>query len=187
MNTCQRKETRVFAIINAEIETITKGRISKGTILVEDGKIRFVGRNVRIPKGAEVVDAGGRTVTPGLIEAHSHAGITEDGFLADADINESTDPVTPHLLAIDGFKPTDIAMLEAASLGCHPVVPDRLSYVDTFPHERRYTTTTDAVAQVHAALNAPATYVYDGARWEQAVERMVAALHDWTWRDNGAR
>ena len=107
----------MFAIINAEIETITKGRISKGTILVEGGKIRFVGRNVRIPKGAEVVDAGGRTVTPGLIEAHSHAGITEDGFLADGDVNESTDPVTPHLLAIDGFKPTDLAMLEAAESG----------------------------------------------------------------------
>ncbi|HUT25831.1 MAG TPA: amidohydrolase [Sumerlaeia bacterium] len=106
-----------LALTNAEIETITKGRIAKGTILVRDGKIASVGKSVRIPKNAEVVDVKGRLVTPGLIEAHSHAGLAEDGFPSDADYNEMTDPVTPHLMAIDGFKPTDVAMLEAAESG----------------------------------------------------------------------
>ena len=107
----------MLALTNAEIETVTKGRIARGTIVVRAGKIASVGKQVRIPKGAEVVDAGGRLVTPGLIEAHSHAGLGEDGFPQDADYNEKTDPITPHLEAIDGFKPTDVAMLEAAEAG----------------------------------------------------------------------
>lgn len=107
----------MFALTNAEIETITKGRISKGTVVVKDGKIASVGKRVQIPEGAEIIDLEGRLITPGLIEAHSHAGLSEDGFPADADYNETTEPVTPHLLALDGFKPTDIAMLEAAEAG----------------------------------------------------------------------
>jgi len=107
----------MFALRNAEIETITKGRISKGTVVVKDGKIASVGKKVQIPEEAEIIDVEGKLITPGLIEAHSHAGMSEDGFPADADYNETTDPVTPHLLALDGFKPTDIAMLEAAEAG----------------------------------------------------------------------
>jgi len=107
----------MFALTHAEIETITKGRISRGTVVVKEGKIASVGKRVRIPEGAEVIDVEGRRVTPGLIEPHSHAGLSEEGFPGDADYNEATDPVTPHLLAIDGFKPTDLAMLEAAEAG----------------------------------------------------------------------
>ena len=107
----------MFALTNAEIDTITKGRISGGAVIVKEGKITSVGKRARIPEGAEIIDVEGRRVTPGLIEAHSHAGLSEDGFPGDGDYNEATDPVTPHLLAIDGFKPTDLAMLEAADAG----------------------------------------------------------------------
>lgn len=105
------------AIINAEIETITNGRISSGTIVFDESGIKAVGMGVVIPEGACVFDAKGRTVTPGIIEAHSHAGLYEDGFPADGDYNEMNDPITPHLQAIDGFKPSDIGTLEAAAAG----------------------------------------------------------------------
>jgi imidazolonepropionase-like amidohydrolase len=107
----------MLAFTNADIETITRGRIANGTVLIRDGKIASVGKSVRIPKRAEVFDLGGRLLTPGLIDAHSHAGMVEDGFPGDGDINETTDPITPHMLAIDGFKPTDLGMLEAAEAG----------------------------------------------------------------------
>ncbi len=107
----------MLALTHAEIETITKGRIADGTILIDKGRIRAVGRAVKVPASAEVFDCGGRLVTPGFIEAHSHAGMAEDGHFHDADYNEMTDPVTPHLLAIDGFKPSDRALLEAAQAG----------------------------------------------------------------------
>jgi len=107
----------LLALAHADIETITHGRIADGVVLVRDGRIASVGKKVRVPKKAEVIDVGGRLLTPGLIEAHSHAGLAEDGFPHDADYNEVSDPVTPHLLAIDGFKPTDAGMIEAAEAG----------------------------------------------------------------------
>lgn len=63
------------AIINAEIETITNGRISSGTIVFDESGIKAVGMGVVIPEGACVFDAKGRTVTPGIIEAHSRGSL----------------------------------------------------------------------------------------------------------------
>jgi len=102
---------------NAEIETVTKGRMT-GSVVVRKGRITQVTKGAaRVPKNAEVIDVAGRLLTPGLIDAHSHAGLAEDGFFDDADYNERTDPVTPHMRAIDGFKPTDLGMIEAAQSG----------------------------------------------------------------------
>lgn len=105
------------AIVNAQVETITNGRIPGGTVVFDEGGIKAVGKAVSIPEGAEIIDVQGKAVTPGIIEAHSHAGLYEDGFPADGDYNEMTDPITPHLQAIDGFKPGDTGTLEAAASG----------------------------------------------------------------------
>ena len=64
---------RLVAITNATILTASRGTIQKGTILIRDGKIAEVGANVAVPAGADVIDASGRFVTPGIIDAHSHA------------------------------------------------------------------------------------------------------------------
>ena len=105
------------AIVNAQIETITRGRICDGAVVFDESGIKAVGKAVSIPEGAVIIDAQGKVVTPGLIEAHSHAGLYEDGFPADGDYNEVTDPITPHLQAVDGFKPGDTGTLEAAASG----------------------------------------------------------------------
>ena len=62
----------MIAIKGGKIITITQGVIEDGVILVEDGKITAIGKDVAIPEGAQVVDAAGKTVMPGLIDAHSH-------------------------------------------------------------------------------------------------------------------
>ena len=110
-------EAVMFAIVNAEVEPVTKQRISGGTVLVRDGRIAAAGRKVAIPAGAERIDAAGRLLTPGLIDAHTHAGLVEDGLPGDQDVNEKTDPVTPQVRAIDAFRPTDASLLEAAQSG----------------------------------------------------------------------
>ena len=106
----------MIAIKDGKIFTITKGVIDKGTVLVEDGKIKAVGKNVKIPKGAEVIDASGKVVMPGLVEAHCHIGIWEETIgWAGSDGNEATEPATPHMRAIDAIKANaDEGGLEAA-------------------------------------------------------------------------
>jgi len=95
----------VLAIKGGKIYTITKGVIDEGTILIEDGKIKSVGKSVKVPEGAEVIDAKGKVVMPGLVEAHCHIGIYEEKIgWAGSDGNEATDPATPHVRALDGIK-----------------------------------------------------------------------------------
>ena len=95
----------MLAIKGGKIYTITKGVIKKGTVLVDDGKIVKVGAKVQVPEGAEVYDATGKVVMPGLIDAHCHIGINEEGSgQSGSDGNEATDPSTPQMRAIDGIK-----------------------------------------------------------------------------------
>ena len=95
----------MLAIKGGKIYTITKGVIDEGTILIEDGKIKSVGKSVKVPEGAEIIDATGKVVMPGLVEAHCHIGIWEEKIgWAGSDGNEATDPATPHVRALDGIK-----------------------------------------------------------------------------------
>ncbi|MGD2200390.1 MAG: amidohydrolase [Candidatus Bathyarchaeota archaeon] len=95
----------MLAIKGGKIYTITKGVIEGGTILVEGGKIKAVGEGITIPEGAEVIDAEGKVVMPGLVEAHCHIGIWEETIgWAGSDGNEATDPATPHVRALDAIK-----------------------------------------------------------------------------------
>lgn len=111
-------------IKNARLLTISDGVVENG-IIVFDNKIHYAGEEKDVSKFSidEVVDVSGAYVTPGLIDAHCHVGMFEDslGFEGD-DGNEDTDPVTPHLRAIDGINPFDRAFSDALSAGITAVV-----------------------------------------------------------------
>src|SRR6476661_10975270 len=70
-----RAPAGTWALTNARIETVTKGRIEKGTIVIRDGIIEAVGANVTPPGDARVVDLAGRTVYPGFIDLTSSMGL----------------------------------------------------------------------------------------------------------------
>ena len=107
----------MFFIHNAHIKTMAGTDIENGAILVENGKIVSVGTDLTAPKGAQIIDAEGRLVTPGCIEAHCHIGLDNEALRWEgADYNESTDPITPHMRAIDSFNPMD-GMISAAIRG----------------------------------------------------------------------
>ncbi|MGQ0538959.1 MAG: amidohydrolase family protein [Gemmatimonadaceae bacterium] len=77
----------LVAITNATILTASRGTIQRGTILIRDGKIAAVGTDVPVPAGARIIDANGKFITPGIIDAHSHSA-TEGG------INEGSASIT---------------------------------------------------------------------------------------------
>lgn len=112
------EQAQVLAIAGARIYTMAGRPFDQGVLLVEGGKVADVGPDVRIPEGAQVIRAEGQLMTPGIIDAHTHLGISEEGIgFEGADYNESTDPVAPHLRAIDGINPEEEGMREACSGG----------------------------------------------------------------------
>jgi imidazolonepropionase-like amidohydrolase len=81
-----------IALQGATIHTVADGIIENGTIVFENGIITAVGTDVTIPAGAEVVDAGGKHIYPGLIDAYSTVGISEIGAVGVSnDVNELGD------------------------------------------------------------------------------------------------
>jgi imidazolonepropionase-like amidohydrolase len=73
--TIMKGDTEMLAIVNGKIFTVTKGIIEEGVILIDGGKIKAVGKDVKVPEGAEVIDAKGKIITPGLIDSHSHLAV----------------------------------------------------------------------------------------------------------------
>jgi imidazolonepropionase-like amidohydrolase len=110
---------------------ITRGRvvpvdgpvIDNGTVLVTDGVIAAVGADVQVPDGVAVVDATGRWVLPGFVDAHAHVGIDEEsqGWAGD-DTNEMTDPNGARMRALDAINPADEGFRDALSGGVTAVV-----------------------------------------------------------------
>lgn len=113
----------MLAIYGGTVFTMAGPVIDQGTVLIKDGKIQQVVQGVYTPPGYEKIDAGGKVVMPGLIDAHSHLGIVEEIFREEGDdCNEATDPVTPHLRAIDAVNPADVGFHDALAGGVTTVV-----------------------------------------------------------------
>ena len=108
----------MIAITNGKVFTITQEIFDPGTVLIEGGKIVAIGEHVDIPDDAEIFDATGKVVMPGLIDAHCHSAIFADGVgWEHSDGNEMTDPITPHLRALDAIHPEDMAFEDLVKAG----------------------------------------------------------------------
>lgn len=114
---------------NATIMTMQAGDLDHGFVRVLDDKIDAVGPMTDCPSPAgdePVLDLSDKLLLPGFIDAHSHLGLFEDGLGAEGDdLNEESDPATPHLRAIDGINPLDRCFAEARAAGitCAVVSP----------------------------------------------------------------
>jgi len=87
-------------------------------ILIEDGKFKAISTNVDIPENYHFIDAQGKIITPGLIDVHTHLGVSEEGVGSEgSDFNETSDPVTPEVRAIDGINPLEIGFTDAVQAG----------------------------------------------------------------------
>src|SRR5215469_7983490 len=93
----------VILIRNATIITVSHGTIDKGDILIKDGKIAAVGGNLKAPRDAQVIDASGQFVSPGIIDCHSHIAI-------DGGVNEGSVSVSSMVNIADVLDSDDISI-----------------------------------------------------------------------------
>ena len=98
-------------IKNGYIKPMVGQDIPNGSILIgDDGKIAAIGADLTAPENATIIDAGGRLVTPGCIDAHCHIGLDNEAMGWEGmDYNEIVDPLTPQMRAIDSINPMDEA------------------------------------------------------------------------------
>lgn len=108
----------MILIKNADLYTMEgAGRVERGDVLMDGEKIIAVGQNLAAPD-AKVFDAKGRVLMPGIVDAHCHIGMWEDGMgFEGSDGNEIVEPVTPALRALDAINPVDPCFKEALTGG----------------------------------------------------------------------
>jgi imidazolonepropionase-like amidohydrolase len=114
-----RVDNNSIAIAGGRVVPIEGDPIDGGTVLVTDGKISAVlGPGTPLPDGVQVIDAAGKWVLPGLIDAHTHLGAYEDGMgWAGADTNELTGPNQAQVRVVDAINPADIGFRDAIAGG----------------------------------------------------------------------
>ena len=105
-----------IALKGAKLLTITHGTIENGTVVMQNGKITGVGSNAAIPADAQVVDATGMTIYPGLIDSETQLGLTEiSAENMTNDLVEPSDEIMPHMHVYDAFH-AESALIPVARL-----------------------------------------------------------------------
>lgn len=108
----------MLGITNVKLRTISHGTIEMGNIVIDNGKIAKLGESIDLSGCTRIIEGHGRTVTPGLIDAHTHLGLRESGVgWEGTDSNERTNPLAPQLSARDGINMQDPAFAEFRKAG----------------------------------------------------------------------
>lgn len=94
---------------NGTLLTITDGVKEETDVLIQQGKITRIGKNLSAPQGVQVLDVTGHHIMPGIIDAHSHIALSA--------INEATDPVTADVNVGDALNPLDVSIYRALAGG----------------------------------------------------------------------
>lgn len=100
-----KAKSGTFALTHATIETITKGIIADGTVIIQKGKITAVGTNLDVPSDATVIDCTGKWIYPGMIDGGTRLGLIEIGQIPQATDEDETGQVIPQMKALSAVNP----------------------------------------------------------------------------------
>ena len=103
----------MIAITGGKVLTVTGDVLENAVVLVDDGRFTSVGPG-EVPPGAEIIDAAGKYVVPGMVDAHTHIGLEDFG--------ETTSPVTPHVRILDSIKLGALGFEDALLAGITTVI-----------------------------------------------------------------
>ncbi len=113
-----------FAITNARIETVTNGVIENGTLVIRGDRIEAVGADVAIPSGAEVIDAAGMSVYPGMIDSGTQLGLAEIGAVHETNDFREVGDLNPELEALSAVNPNSVLIPVTRVSGVTTVVTE---------------------------------------------------------------
>lgn len=105
----EAQEKGSILIENGTVITITNGTLEETDVLIKDGKISKIGKDLKVSSSVKKIDAKGKFVMPGIIDAHSHIGISA--------VNEATAPVTAEVFVGDAINPLDVSLYRALAGG----------------------------------------------------------------------
>ncbi len=97
-----------FALINATVETVTKGKLENTTVIIDNGKIVSVGSNIPIPPDAQVIDCKGLTIYPGLVDGGTHVGLQEIESISVTQDYDELGELTPEMEALTAVNPNSV-------------------------------------------------------------------------------
>ena len=97
-----------FALTNASVETVTKGKLEQTTVIIQDGMITAIGADVKIPEGAIVIDCKGLTIYPGMIDGGTHLGLQEIGSISLTHDYDELGDLTPEMDALTAVNPNSV-------------------------------------------------------------------------------
>lgn len=125
-----------IAIVNARLETVTNGMIPSGTLVMQGGRIIAVGASVQPPAGAHVIDAAGRTVTPGLIAPSTNLTVAEINLVSATRDDASGDQVSAGFDVQYGVNPRSTLVPVARETGVtHAVISPLVGRAEAFEED----------------------------------------------------
>ncbi|HZV70099.1 MAG TPA: amidohydrolase family protein [Saprospiraceae bacterium] len=112
----------VFALTNAKVETVTKGKLENATVIIRNGKIEAVGTNVTIPADAQVIDCKGLTIYPGMVDSGTHLGLQEIESISVTQDYDEIGEISPEMQALTAVNPNSVLIPVARVSGVTSVI-----------------------------------------------------------------
>ncbi|WP_422354439.1 amidohydrolase family protein [Roseivirga pacifica] len=161
-----------FALTNAKIYTVTKGIIENGTLVINNGIIEAVGKDVQIPNDAKVIDVAGKEIYPGMIDGGTTLGLNEIGSIAEAQDYREFGNITPQMEALTAVNPNAVTIPVTRVSGVTTVwtmpqggvLPGTAAAINLFG----YTSDQMYAGQRGIVMNYPSTA--GGRRWRRLSE-----------------
>ena len=169
-----------FAITNARLVTVTNGIVENGTIVIQGDRITAMGPSVSIPEDAEIIDVGGKSIYPGMIDSGTQLGLVEVSSVPETVDSREVGDVTPQVRALTAINPNSVSIPVTRVGGVTTVIAEPsgglLSGTSALINLHGYTP-----AQMFAGFEAPVLeFPTSGrrSRWDQRTDDEVKKAYE---------